>query len=195
MARHRVSAYASPEVVSLVLATTSASIPQCVAEAARLTAALPPLLTPCSAMRRRAIATIPPLKSPCGHCTSAICAGLPPGPGPLRRSARNLTGNVVYETMASPYECIMLGNWHDWDRIKRRGEMTVPTFITVGQYGEITPTCAETMQRRLPQAQLQVFEQSSHMAHVEETERYLRVIAAFLTQVEAGQAYHEGHGG
>jgi pimeloyl-ACP methyl ester carboxylesterase len=51
------------------------------------------------------------------------------------------------------------------------------------------------MQRRLPQAQLQVFEQSSHMAHLEETERYLQVVAEFLIHVEAGQAHHEGHGG
>ena len=54
----------------------------------------------------------------------------------------------------------MRGNLHDWDRIERLGEIPVPTLITVGRYDEITPTCAETMQRRLPQAQLEVFEQS-----------------------------------
>ena len=97
--------------------------------------------------------------------------------------------------MGGPNECIMRGNLHDWDRIERLGEITVPTLITVGRYDEITPTCAETMQRWLPQAQLQVFEQSSHMAHLEETERYLQVIAAFLTHVEAGQVHHEGNGG
>ena len=97
--------------------------------------------------------------------------------------------------MAGPNEFIMLGNLQDWDRIERLGEITVPTLITVGRYDEITPTCAETMQRRLPQAQLQVFEQSSHMAHLEEPERYLQVIADFLAHVEAGQAHHEGKGG
>jgi pimeloyl-ACP methyl ester carboxylesterase len=50
------------------------------------------------------------------------------------------------------------------------------------------------MQRRLPQAQLEVFEQSSHMAHLEEPERYLQVVAEFLTHVEAGHAHHAGEG-
>jgi L-proline amide hydrolase len=68
-------------------------------------------------------------------------------------------------------------------------------LITVGRYDEITPTCAETMQRRLAQAQLEVFEQSSHMAHLEEPERYLQVVAEFLTHVEAGHAHDEGEGG
>jgi proline iminopeptidase len=55
------------------------------------------------------------------------------------------------------------GNLKDWDRIDRLGEITVPTVITVGRYDEIPPACAETMQRRMPHARLQVFEQSSHM--------------------------------
>jgi pimeloyl-ACP methyl ester carboxylesterase len=55
--------------------------------------------------------------------------------------------------------------------------------------------CAETMHRRLPHAQLQVFEQSAPTAHLEEPERYLQVVAEFLTRVEAGQAHHEGEGG
>jgi proline iminopeptidase len=119
---------------------------------------------------------------------------LDPWPEPLRRSARNLTGNAVYETMGGPNEFIMSGNLQDWDRIDRLGEMTVPTVLTVGRYDEITPACAETMHRRMPHAQLQVFEQSSHTAHLEETERYLQVVADFLTRVEAGHAHHEGDG-
>jgi pimeloyl-ACP methyl ester carboxylesterase len=71
----------------------------------------------------------------------------------------------------------------------------VPTVITVGRYDEIPPACAETVQRRMPHARLQVFEQSSHMAHLEETERYLQVVAEFLTRVEAGHAHREGEGG
>jgi len=42
---------------------------------------------------------------------------------------------------------------------------------------------------------MQVFEQSSHTAHLEETEQYLQVVADFLTHVEAGYAPHQGAGG
>ena len=83
--------------------------------------------------------------------------------------------------MGCPNEFIVTGNLKDWDRIDRLGEITVPTLITVGRYDEITPTCAETMNRRIPHSQMRVFEQSSHTAHLEETERYLQVVADFLT--------------
>ena len=118
---------------------------------------------------------------------------LDPWPEPLRRSARNLTGNVVYETMAGPNEFIMLGNLQDWDRIERLGEITVPTLITVGGTMRSPRRARRRCSGSCP-ARLQVFEQSSHMAHLEETERYL-VVAEFLTHVEAEQTYHEGHGG
>ena len=184
-----------PGVVSVVLASTSASIPQFVAEAARLKAALPPALSH-TLQRYEAAGDFhhPDYKAAVREFYKRHLCRLDPWPEPLRRSARNLTDNAVYETMGGPNEFIMSGNLKDWDRIERLGEITMPTLITVGRYDEITPTCAETMHRRLPHAQLQVFEQSSHMAHLEETERYLQVVAEFLTYVEAGQAHHEGNG-
>jgi proline iminopeptidase len=89
--------------------------------------------------------------------------------------------------MNGPNEFMVIGNLKDWDRIDRLSEITVPTLITVGRYDEITPTCAETMHRRIPNAQMRVFEQSSHTAHLEETETYLQVVADFLRRVETGQ--------
>jgi proline-specific peptidase len=178
----------SPRVVSLVLASTSASIPQFVAEAARLKAALPPAIY--HTMQRYEAAGDfyhPDYEAAVLEFYKRHLCRLDPWPEPLRRSARNLTGNAVYETMGGPNECIMLGNLHDWDRLERLGEITVPTLITVGRYDEITPTCAETMHRRIPRAQMQVFEQSSHTAHLEEPETYLQVVADFLRRVETGQ--------
>ena len=87
----------------------------------------------------------------------------------------------------------MRGNLHDWDRIERLGEIPVPTLITVGRYDEITPTCAETMQRGCPRRSWRSSSRA-HMAHLEETERYLQVVAAFLTHV-AGHARDEGDEG
>jgi proline iminopeptidase len=179
----------------VVLASTSASIPQFVAEAERLKAALPPALSH-TLQRYEAAGDFhhPDYKAAVREFYQRHLCRLDPWPEPLRRSARNLTDNAVYETMGGPNEFIMSGNLKDWDRIERLGEMTVPTLITVGRYDEMTPTCAETMHRRLPRAQMQVFEQSSHMAHLEEPERYLQVVADFLTHVEAGHAHLEGAG-
>ena len=142
-----------PGVVSVVLASTSASMPQFVAEAARLKAALPPAISR-TLERYEAAGAFhhPAYEAAVREFYKRHLCRLDPWPEPLRRSARHLTGNVVYETMGGPNECIMRGTLHDWDRLERLGEIPVPTLITVGRYDEITPTCAETMQRRLPQA-------------------------------------------
>jgi proline-specific peptidase len=180
-----------PGVVSLVLASTSASIPQFVAEACRLKAALPPAIYH-TLQRYEAAGDFhhPDYEAAVWEFYQRHLCRLDPWPEPLQRSARNATDNAVYETMCGPNEFIVIGNLKDWDRIERLGEITLPTLITVGRYDEITPTCAETMHRGIPHAQLQVFEQSSHTAHLEETERYLQVVADFLTHVEAGHEHH-----
>ena len=150
-----------PGVVSVVLASTSASIPQFVAEAARLKAALPPAIY--HTMQRYEAAGDfhhPDYEAAVLEFYKRHLCRLEPWPEPLRRSGRNMTGNAVYETMGGPNEFIVTGNLKDWDRIDRLGEITVPTLITVGRYDEIPPTCAETMHRRIPNAQLQVFEQT-----------------------------------
>jgi proline-specific peptidase len=179
-----------PGVVSLVLASTSASIPQFVAEAARLKAALPPAVYH-TLQRYEAVGDFqhPDYEAAVLEFYKRHLCRLDPWPEPLKRTGRNLTGNAVYETMGGPNEFIMIGNLKGWDRIDRLGEITVPTLITVGRYDEITPTCAETMYHRIPNAQIQVFEQSAHLAHLEETERYLQVLADFLSRVEMGHDY------
>jgi len=57
---------------------------------------------------------------------------------------------------------------------------------TVQRYDEITPVCAETIHKGIPGSRLRVFEESAHVAHLEETGAYLRTVADFLTQAEAG---------
>ena len=109
-----------PGVVSVVLASTSASIPQFVAEAARLKAALPPAIS--HTLRRYEAAGDfhhPAYEAAVREFYKRHLCRLDPWPEPLRRSARNLTGNAVYETMGGPNEFIMSGNLQDWDRIER----------------------------------------------------------------------------
>lgn len=184
-----------PGVVSLVLASTSASIPQFVAEASRLKAALPPA-TYQTMQRYEAAGDFhhPDYEAAVLDFYKRHLCRLDPWPEALVRSVRNMTGNAVYETMNGPNEFIVIGNLKDWDRIDRLGEIRVPTLITVGGYDEITRTCAETMHRGIAHSQMRVFEQSAHTAHLEETEAYLRVVADFLRRVEAGPDRREGDG-
>jgi len=175
-----------PGVVSLVLASTSASIPQFVAEAARLKAALPPGVYQ-TMQHYEASGDLhhPEYEAAVLEFYRRHLCRLDPWPAPLLRTVRNLEGNAVYETMWGPNEFTGVGNIKDWNRTDRLGEIAVPTLITVGRYDEITPACAETMHRGIAHSQRRVFEQSSHTAHLEETETYLQVVREFLAHVPA----------
>jgi pimeloyl-ACP methyl ester carboxylesterase len=82
----------------------------------------------------------------------------------------------------------VIGNFKDWDRTGRLGEIGVPTLVTIGRRDEIIPACAETLHRGVLGAKMRVFEESAHVAHLEETEAYVEAVAVFLAWVEAGEA-------
>jgi proline-specific peptidase len=100
------------------------------------------------------------------------------------RTVANLENNQVYETMNGPNEFTTIGNLRDWDRTARLGEIHAPTLITVGRYDELTPTCADTLRSGIAGSRVVIFENSAHLAHVEETERYLSVVSDFLREAE-----------
>lgn len=174
-------------VVGLVLASTSASIRQFVAEAEKLKAALPPGVYE-TMLRHEAAGELhhPDYEVAVAEFYSRHVCRLDPWPGPMLRTGENLEGNPVYETMNGPNEFFVIGNLKDWDREDRLGEIEVPTLVTVGRYDEITPACAGTLRRGIRGSELRVFEESSHTAHLEETDEYLRVVGDFLSRVENG---------
>ena len=175
-----------PGVTSLILASTSASLPQFAHEVSRLTAELPPdtrdALERCKASGD--------WESP--ECRAAEFAFLQrhlcrlnPWPQPLLRTGLNILKSPAYNIMQGPEVFPVTGNLKDWDRTNRLSEINVPTLITVGRYDEVTPACAETLHGGISGSELVLFEESSHMAHLEETGRYLQVLRDFLHQVES----------
>ncbi len=91
---------------------------------------------------------------------------------------------VVYNTMQGPSEFTIAGNLKDWDRTERLSEIHVPTLFTCGRYDECTPEATEWYSSLLPGSEMVVFENSAHMHHLEETDRYLRVVRDFLKRAE-----------
>jgi proline-specific peptidase len=172
-------------VVGLILASTSAGLPQFVAETARLKAALPPEIRQ-TLQRHEAQADYrhPDYEAAVLEFYKRHLCRLDPWPEPLLRSVENLNGNAVYETMNGPNEFIVIGNLRDWDRSDRLGEISVPTLITVGRHDELTPACAETLHRGISGSRLAVFEKSAHLAHLEEPDEFRRVVGDFLAQSE-----------
>lgn len=172
-------------IISLTLASTSAGIPQFVAEVSRLKAELPPdiyeTIQHCQAAKDYQSSEY---EAAVGEFYKRHLCRLAEVPEPLQRTIGNITGNPVYETMNGPNEFMVIGNLKDWDRTDRLGEISTPTLITVGRHDELTPACAETLHQGIPNSQIVVFEESSHVSHLEETEKYLQVVADFLARVE-----------
>ncbi len=176
-------------VAGLVLASTSASIPQFVDEAWRLIGEMPDAIS--EAIRHHEAAgeyDHPDFEAAVDAFYKRHLCRLDPWPDALLRSDKNVEtgsgGHTVYNTINGPTEFTVIGNLKDWDRIDRLGEITAPTLITVGRYDEITPACAETIRQGIAGSRVVVFENSAHCAHLEETEAYLATVEAFLADVE-----------
>lgn len=72
----------------------------------------------------------------------------------------------------------------DWNIETRLSEISVPTLLLSGRYDEVTPACVEKLHLGISGSEWVLFENSSHMPHLEETERYLQVLDEFLSRVE-----------
>jgi len=60
--------------------------------------------------------------------------------------------------------------------------------VTSGRYDEATPLIAKTVHDGILGSRWVICEESSHMAHAEEPERYMQVLDGFLTEVESRAA-------
>jgi proline-specific peptidase len=174
-------------VVSAVLASTSASTAQFVAEASALKRQLPESVQEVMG-RYEANGDFahPEYQAAVLEFYKRHLCRLDDWPPYLMRSVENLDGNPVYLTMNGPNEFTVIGNLKDWDRRDRLREIDVPTLVTVGAHDEIPLACAQTLQEGIRGAELAVFRDSSHVAMVEETTDYLRRLSTFWAEVEKG---------
>jgi L-proline amide hydrolase len=107
----------------------------------------------------------------------------------LRPWPQNLTASfmeihndpTVYRTMNGPSEFHVIGSLRDWSVVGRLPSIAVPTLLITGRHDEVTPASAQPYQNLVPDVRWEVFEESSHMPHLEEPQRFTEVVAAFLT--------------
>jgi proline-specific peptidase len=174
-------------IAGLVLASTSAGLPQFVAEARRLIEELPePARSTLEELGARGEYDRPEYREATREFYRRHVCRLDPWPEAYRKTVEELDGNQVYLTMNGPTEFDVIGNLRDWDRSGDLHLIAAPTLVTVGRHDEITPACSETLRDGIAGARMVVFEDSAHCAHLEEPERYAQVVEEFLTEVEAG---------
>ena len=86
--------------------------------------------------------------------------------------------------MNGPSEFHVTGTLRNWDITGQLYRINVPTLVTSGGHDEATPRITRTVHEGIRGSEWVLFENSSHMAHVEEAESYMRVLEGFIGQHE-----------
>jgi proline iminopeptidase len=170
-----------PEALkTLILEDTVADMPHLVSELNRLRGALGPE-TVAMMQRHEAEGTLdhPEYQAAITILNYRHVCRLDEWPAPVNRSLSDWNMGP-YGTMQGPNEFLYTGNLKDWNRVPDLPRIAVPTLITCGQHDELTPACALRMKQNLPNAELKVFPNSSHMPFYEEPDAYYPVLIDFL---------------
>lgn len=173
-------------VASVTIASSPASMIQWVAEANRLREQLPADVN-AALLKHEATGTYsdPEYQAAMQVFYDRHVCRVVPNPEYVKRSFDQIgVYPEVYNTMNGPSEFHVVGTIKNWNVIPRLGEINAPTLVTSGRYDEATPLIAETVQKGIPGAKWVLFENSSHMAHVEESERYMQVLNEFISGQE-----------
>lgn len=176
----------SPErLASLVLSDPCLSIPRYAAGAAALRAALPADVQ-AVLDRHEAAGTMDSEEyqdATMEFYRRHVCR-LDPWPDPVMRTFGQLN-QTIYERMQGPNEFVITGIHKDYEVTDRLGELRLPTLFMCGRYDETRPEDTEFYHSLVPGSELMIFEESSHLPHLEEPENYARVLRTFLNRCES----------
>jgi L-proline amide hydrolase len=169
-------------VASLTIASSPASMIQWVAEANRLREGLPADVQATLNHHEAARTTdSSEYKSAMVEFYRRHLIRMEPLPEAVARSFAKLERNAqVYQTMNGPSEFHVIGNLKNWDIVARLPEIRISTLVTSGRHDEATPLIAETVHRGISDSEWVIFENSAHMAHIEEADLYMTVLDEFL---------------
>ena len=174
-----------PGLRSLVLADTAASFPDFVSEANRLRALLPPEVE--ATLRRHEEAGTtddPAYMEACLVFYGRHVCRIEWPPEVSEAFAWIERDPTVYHTMNGPSEFHVVGSIKDWQSKDRLSEIHVPTLLVSGQHDEATPALQQVLLDGIDGSEWVCFEESSHLPHVEERERYVQVVGDWLARYD-----------
>ena len=171
-------------VAGLIICDSLSSVPLWIAEADRLRTLLPEGVQETLLAHERAGTTASDeYKAACDVYSDEHVCRVRPYPDYVARSFDQLP-NEVYLTMWGPSEFFCTGSLREWDVTTRLGEIDEPTLIVSGRYDESTPLVSRTIHQGIKGSEWEVLENSSHVPHVEEPERFLEVVGGWLERQE-----------
>jgi len=117
-----------------------------------------------------------------------VCRVVPNPPELVRTTQFMSRDSTVYNVMNGPNEFHCVGTLKDWTIEERAHRIAVPTLLLSGRYDEATPRTVQPFYEAIRGARWEIFESSSHMPFIEERERFLEVVDAFLTDTDDQQS-------
>ncbi|KZV87188.1 proline imino-peptidase [Exidia glandulosa HHB12029] len=88
--------------------------------------------------------------------------------------------NTVYITMWGPSELQPVGPLKTWSVVDELHKISAPTLVTSGFYDEAQPSAIQPFLDNISNVRWHQFKNSSHMAHYEQREEFMQVVAQFL---------------
>lgn len=167
---------------SLTIANSPASMKLWVEEANRLRAGLPVDVQETLTRHEQAGTTDSPeyQQATMAFYERHVCRVVPFPPEVEESFAQVARNPTVYNTMNGPNEFFVIGTLKSWSIIDRLPAVDVPTLIISGRHDEATPATVQPYKDGIKGSQWEIFENSSHMPHVEEKEKCMQVVGAFL---------------
>ncbi|MBV1938529.1 proline iminopeptidase-family hydrolase [Streptomyces sp. BV286] len=87
---------------------------------------------------------------------------------------------TVYFTMNGPNEFHVIGTLRDWSVEFCLPDIAVPTLVLTGRHDEATQATVQPFLDLVPEVRQEVLENSSHVPHLEEPERFQQVMLSYL---------------
>lgn len=108
-----------------------------------------------------------------------------PWPDAVERSFAALAVDpTVYACMNGPNEFHTLGTLKTWSVIDRLPQIVVPTLVIRGAHDEATEECVGPLVSKIPVVEYEVFQNSSHVPHLEEESAFCARVRRFLAARE-----------
>jgi proline-specific peptidase len=169
-----------PELASLILCGSPASMTRWVKDCAELLAEEPPEVRQTIRQHEEDGFTACPEYQAAilGFYRKHVCR-LSPWPAGLERSFAE-AGYEVYNFMNGPSEFTVTGTLKTWDIMDRLPEIAVPALLVGGQYDECTPGHLAEMHRRIQGSQLATIDDASHLCFAEQPQVFNDLVNSFL---------------
>ena len=175
-----------PPLASLILSSSPPSVPRWIADSAELRAGLEPAVRAVlDRHEAHGYFSCPEYQWAITHFYRKHLCRADPWPDSVERTFAGMN-EQVYTTMWGPSEFgPVTGRLRDWDVTDRLAGIRAPTLATGGRYDEARPDHVAVLTERIPGSEMVIFENSSHMAFIEERELYMQTLEEFLDRVEA----------